>query len=501
MDLQEGKTIFFRTFVKLLVLMIHLIGDVRADPVAHSMSSGKSKIRRRHTSGSSDYNRFMRIRPSLLLSLIGLLAPSALMSPVCGSAALQTHWVGTWATAVQPPGFDPPGSQPLRQVEGQSIRMIVPISLGGQRLRVRFSNRYGNKALTIGSAHVALRRENSAIVAGTDRPLLFAGKASSSIPPGALMVSDPVELALPDSSDVAVSVYIPGAAELKTTHGTVPYASYISDAGDFTGAAAFEKGTTKTTWYWLDGIEVQAPPGTGAVVALGDSITDGAASAPDSNGSWPSVLAKRLVAQRIDRRHQKLAVLNLGISGNRVLHDGAGVSALARFDSDVLARPGVRSLIVLEGINDIGFPNLPASFLGPGANPASDDVSSDEIISGLRQLVERAHDHGLKIYGGTLTPFEGCFYATPAGEAKRQAVNNWVRSPGAFDGVIDFDAVVRDPKDPTHMLAAYDSGDHLHPGNAGYRAMAEAIDLAMLGGGAAGRQKPRHKRDAKSAQP
>ncbi len=393
------------------------------------------------------------------------------------------HWVGTWATAPHTAGFVLPGVQPLKDVHNQTIRMIVPASLGGHRARVRFSNAYGKKPLAIGAAHLAVRKEKAAIVPGTDRPLMFGGKPSFTIPPGALVLSDAITVDLPDLSDVAVTVYIPGDAELATVHSTVPYASYVSEPGDFTSAADLAKAATQLSWYWLDGIDVTAPAAAGAIVAFGDSITDGAAAKPDTNGSWPSALAKRLLAQP----GPKMGVLNLGISGNRILHDGAGVSALTRFDADVLGQPGVRTLLVLEGINDIGFPSIrgfPGG--GNGENPfaafAAEEVSADEIIGGLRQIIERAHAHGIKVFGGTLTPYEGALYFSPQGETKRQAVNEWIRSGKAFDGVIDFDAAVRDPQHPSKFLPAYQSGDNLHPSNAGYKLMADTVDLSMLRG-------------------
>jgi lysophospholipase L1-like esterase len=391
------------------------------------------------------------------------------------------HWVATWAAAPHASGFALPGTQPLRDVENQTIRMVVPTSIGGRRVRVRFSNTYGTKPLTLTGVHIAVRKEKSAIVPGTDRALTFGEKPSFTIPPGARAVTDAVDLELPDRSDVAITVYVAGKTELTTVHGTVPYASFVSEAGNFTGAADLINASTQRSWYWLDGIDVLAPTAVGAIVAFGDSITDGAASTPETNGSWPSGLAARLLAARGSRA----GVLNLGISGNRVLHDGAGVSALARFDADVLAQPGARTLIVLEGINDIGFPNIPPGFFGRGrgdnaVNPAADDVSADEIIGGLRQLVERARIHGLKVIGGTLLPYEGALYFSPAGEAKRQAVNTWIRSSKTFDAVVDFDAAVRDPEHPSKFLPDLQSGDNLHPNNAGYKKMADVIDLALL---------------------
>jgi len=392
------------------------------------------------------------------------------------------HWVATWAAAPHSSGFALPGTQPLRDVQNQTIRMVVPVSIGGRRVRVRLSNTYGTKPLTLSAVHIAVRRDKSSIEPGSDRTLTFSAKPSFTIPPGARAVSDPVDLEVPDRSDVAISVYVAGKAELTTVHATVPYASYVSQTGNFTGAPDLSDAAMQRSWYWIDGVDVVAPAGVGAIVAFGDSITDGAASTPDTNGSWPSVLAARVLAAGAGRR----AVVNLGISGNRILHDGAGINALARFDADVLAQPGARTLILLEGINDIGFPNIPAGRFGGDAgnafNPSAEDVSADEIIGGLRQLIERARLHGLRVIGGTLLPYEGALYFSPAGEAKRQAVNTWIRSSKAFDGVIDFDAAVRDPGAMSKFLPALQSGDNLHPNNAGYKKMADVIDLAMLGG-------------------
>jgi lysophospholipase L1-like esterase len=360
--------------------------------------------------------------------------------------------------------------------------MVVPLSIGGRRVRVRLSNTYGTKPLTLSAVHVAVRKDKGAIVPGSDHALTFGSKPSFTIPPGARAVSDPVDLEVADRSDLAISVFVAGKADLTTVHATVPYASFVSQAGNFAGTADLSDAAMQRSWYWIDGVDVVAPASVGAIVAFGDSITDGAASTPDTNGSWPSVLAARLLAGGT-----RSAVVNLGISGNRILHDGAGVNALARFDADVLAQPGARALILLEGINDIGFPNIPAGRFGGDAgnafNPSAEDVSADEIIGGLRQLIERARLHGLKVIGGTLLPYEGALYFAPAGEVKRQAVNAWIRSSRAFDAVIDFDAAVRDPGSMSKFVPALQSGDNLHPNNAGYKKMADAIDLAMLGAG------------------
>ena len=333
----------------------------------------------------------MRKRAALVFVLVSL------ASPAIAQQSSREHWVGSWATAPHDATFALPGAQPLREIENQTIRMIVPSSLGGRRVRVRVSNTYGKSPLTLTAVHIALRKDKSSIVPGTDRTLTFGQKSSFTIPPGARAVSDPVDLVLPDGNDVAISVYVAGKAQLTTVHGTVPYASYVSRAGDFSGAVDVPNATTQPSWYWIDGLDVMAPADTGAIVAFGDSITDGAASTPETNGSWPSVLAGR-----VRSAGGKTSVLNVGISGNRVLHDGAGVNALARFDSDVLAQPGVRTLIVLEGINDIGFPNIPASFFGRGGganapDPKADEVSAEEIIGWLCHLIEGAHFHGVKV--------------------------------------------------------------------------------------------------------
>lgn len=384
-----------------------------------------------------------------------------------------THWVGTWAASPAPAGSSAP------HFEKQTLRLIVHASIGGNLVRIHLSNTFGAQPLRIGSAHVALRKTGAEIVAGTDKPLTFSGRTSALIPAGALIVSDAVALKLPAFSDLALTIFLPDAVTATTEHPMALQTSYVSPAGDFTESAAWPAGsTTISSWPFLTGVYVAAPAGSGAVIALGDSITDGAASKPDANGRWPDVLAKRLAS----RGGGGVGVLNEGISGNRLLHDGAlpnwpifGPSTLARFDRDVAAQPGVRAVIVLIGINDIGHP-------GAGA-PNSDDVSAEDIIAGLKQLIDRAHERGLKIFGCTLTPFEGTAftgYYTPQKDLKRGAVNEWIRTGRAFDGLIDFDKVTRDPQRPSRMLPAFDSGDHLHPNGAGLKAMGEAIDLSLL---------------------
>ena len=343
--------------------------------------------------------------------------------------------------------------------------MIARSSVGGRRVAVKFSNAFGSGALAIGSAHIALREKESAIIAGSDHALTFGGKSSFTIPPGADAVSDPVDLDVPKLADIAVTVYVPGEAPLPTNHLTGLHTTYVSREGDFTGAPSIADATTRQSWYWLSEIDVLAARDGGTVVAFGDSITDGATSTPDTDHSWPSLLARRLAANKATAN---VAIVNEGISGNRLLADGAGVSALARFDRDVLGQPGVKWLIVLEGINDIGI----------GGRGGS--VPADELIGAHKQLIERAHLHGIKAIGATLTPFGGAGYYSEEGETMRQAVNRWIRTSHDYDAVIDFDQATRDPAAPGQIRADYNIRDHLHPNDAGYQAMADAVDLSLF---------------------
>jgi len=349
--------------------------------------------------------------------------------------------------------------------------MIVHTTIGGRRVRVQLSNAFGTSALTIGAAHIALRDKDSAIVAGSDRPLSFGGKPSFTIPPAADAVSDPVDLDVPKLGDLVISVFIPNEATTPTIHLTGLHTTYISSQpGDLTGAASIADPKTVQLWYWISGVDVEAHEKSSAIVAFGDSITDGATSTPDANRSWPSQLAERLDQ---NKSTADLAIVNEGISGNRLLNDGAGVSALARFDRDVLAQPGVKWVIVLEGINDIGIGGR------PGAQPP-DAVTADDIIGAHKQIIERAHLHGIKAIGATLTPYVGAAYATDQGEAIREAVNDWIRNSHMYDAVIDFDKAVQDPANPKQILAAYNIRDHLHPNDDGYKAMAAAVDLSIF---------------------
>ena len=379
------------------------------------------------------------------------------------------RWVATWGAS---PVAPLPANTTNTGFTNQTVRLVVHASLGGNQVRVRLSNAFGTQSLVIGAAHVALRSMNAATVAGTDRAFTFSGSASVTIPPGALVVSDGVKLDVPPLSDLAVSLYLPGPTGQATWHAAALSTNYVSAPGNFTAAADMPVDHTVASWFYLTDVEVTSAKATMAIVTFGDSITDGTRSTPDTNHRWPNLLAERLA-----QRHINLSVVDEGIAGNRVLHDFVGPNALARFDRDVLTQPGAGYVTVLLGINDIG--DISRVLTGP-PGLAPQPVSADEIIAGHKQMITRAHQQGLKIVGCTLTPFEGAAYFTPEGATKRQAVNQFIRTGGAYDGVIDFDAVVREPLHPARILAMFDSGDHLHPNDAGYKAMADAIDLSLF---------------------
>jgi lysophospholipase L1-like esterase len=402
---------------------------------------------------------------SLFLS-IALLLPGA-----------QPVWVATWAASAAPQLADRAQMTSAKLVfDNQTVREIVHISLGGDAVRVRLSNAFGKDEVEIGAARVAIREKGSAIAAGSDRALTFSGRNGVRIPPNGIVVSDPVQVKAASGSDLAISLFLPKSATGGGVHYSAQQTSYIA-SGNRTSDASLDGAAPLTSWAYLAGVDVQASGKAATIVAFGDSITDGARSTVDTNRRWPDVLAGRL---RGSKHGKQLAVVNAGIGGNRILHDATsnvrfGVNALARFDRDVLAQPGVRYLIILEGINDLGHAGSSA--------PESESVTAEDIIAGITQLAERAHEKGIKVFGATLTPFEGTpfkGYFTPEKETRRKAVNQWIRTTKALDGFVDFEKAVRDPAHPDRMLPAYDGGDHLHPGDAGYKAMGEAIDLKLF---------------------
>ena len=378
---------------------------------------------------------------------------------------MATHWVGTWtATPAPADGVT---------LNGPTIRMYPRISVGGDEIRLRLSNAAGGSDLTIASTHVALRgQETASIQPGTDHVVTFNHGPSVKIPPGAFVISDPVALRVEPLADLAVSVHIPN--ELTASFGvTGRYSrqfSYISPPGDFTDHEVMHTSRVVDDWYFLCGIDVKTSKDVGGIVAFGDSITDGNISTYDAFCRWPDQLARRLVA----RGKREFGVMNQGLGGNRICHDVRGDSGVKRFDRDVLAQPGVTHAIILLGIND----------LRNRQGLEEEVVSAQDMINGLHQMAIRARDRGIKVFGGTLTPFENETFLvgaySPEREAKRVAVNEWIRTVTVFDAVIDFDAGLRDPDRPSRMLPEYDNGDHLHPGDVGLCRMGDLIDLSLF---------------------
>ena len=404
-----------------------------------------------------------------VLAAAALSVSSFVLSPA--SAQVQTtSWISSWTASPQAPRGVMPAS-----FSNRTIRQIVHLSIGGDKVRLRLSNEFGTKPILIGAASVAMAGKSSDIVSASLRALTFGGAKSVIIQPGAPAVSDPVEFNVAPLSDVAVSLYLPAATELGTVHAVGLQTAYVSTTGDFTASTEFPVEDRFENRFFLTGVMVEPSSPVRAIVTFGDSITDGMRSTVDANARWPDVLARRLKAAGLG-----VAVLNQGISGNRVLSDGAGVSALARFERDVLSQPGVSHVVIFVGINDIGFP-------GTAIEPGGIVRTADEIIAGYKQLIERAHLRAIKVIASPLTPFENALaggpnqgYFTPEKEAKRLAVNNWIRTSGVFDGLIDFERVVADPAHPSAIAAACDSGDHLHPNDAGYKAMGESVDLKLF---------------------
>jgi lysophospholipase L1-like esterase len=378
---------------------------------------------------------------------------------------LPDHWVGTWATAPMAANNKPdgPGSADM------TLRQIVHVSLGGAYTRVVLTNEFGTEPLTIGAVHVALSAGGGSIKLATANAVTFGGSPTITIPAGALAVSDGFALKLPTGADVAVSIFVPAQTISKLSqHGFADQTNYMAP-GNVVGKASLEGAKEFTNWSFLKGIDVRVAAEDASIVTFGDSITDGAKSTKDANLRWPDVFAARLAK---DKKTAGLGVLNMGIGGNRVLHDNTGPNALARFDRDVIAQAGVKYVVVMESINDIGHAFDPKK--------PYDVVSAADIIQGFKQMADRAHSHGIKIIGATLTPYVGAGYQSAEGEAARTAVNTWIRTSNDLDGVIDFDKATQDPANPTVFNPAYDSGDHLHPKDEGYKAMGAYVDLKLF---------------------
>ena len=382
--------------------------------------------------------------------------------------AQTSPWISSWTASPQAPRGVMPTS-----FSNQTIRQVVRLSIGGNKVKIRLSNEFGIAPLLIGSVSVAT--VHGGAEAAENLPVTFGGSRSIVIPPGAPALSDTIELQVAPLSDIAVNLYLPETTELATVHRVGQQTAYVSGPGDFTAKSSFPVVDKFDHRFFLTGVMVVPSTPARAIVTFGDSITDGTNSTLDANARWPDVFARRLKDAGIHA-----AVLNQGISGNRVLSDGAGVSALARFERDVLSQPGVTHVVIFVGINDMGF-------TGTAIEPFGLIRTADEIIAGYKQLIERARLRSIKVIGSPLAPFENAQagrpsqgYYTPAKEMTRQAINKWIRTSGAFDGLIDFEQALADPKNPTAMIAAFDSGDHLHPNDAGYRAMAESIDLKLF---------------------
>lgn len=440
------------------------------------------------------------------MSLKRLLVGFVVAVIVTGSAGAQTarkpaapeHWVSTWATALQlmppaprrpppatgapavpvapgppapaasaPAPIGPPPHNLPQSFTDQTLRMVVRTSIGGRRIRISLSNMLSAEPLSIGAAHLAVHAGHGAIAPNSGRPLTFSGEASFVVPPGVLMLSDPVDLEVVPLTDLAVSLYLPGPTGPPSSHTIGTRTSYVA-RGNVAAQASLPADTATTTAYaWLSSVDVVAPADAFSIVTFGDSITDGYATTTDANRAWPALLAQRLAG---DKRTRHIAVVNQGISGNQVLRNGAGLSMLARFDRDVLSRPGVKWVVLLGGINDI---NISGRF-------GNDPLTAEQLIDGYEQIIARSRAHGIRVVGATVTPQEGQRTATAQGEEIRQAANRWIRTSGRFDAVVDFDAAVRDPALPARIRPDYDPGDHIHPNDAGNQAMAAAFELSVF---------------------
>jgi len=394
-------------------------------------------------------------------------------------AASTNAWIATWATSPQSGTPDP--REPLLNIDNQTVRERVRASIGGSRIRLRFSNEFGSSPLLIGAATVAIPKDVSTIKEESIRNVTFEGRNSIEIPAGAPVLSDPISLQLTPGAEISISIYFPNRLTTPTLHAFAFKHAVVSQHGDFTHERKIDPAALSTASILVTAVLVPAQPSNRLVVAFGDSISDGDGSTVDADNNYPNNLIRRIAKTS---NGSTLAVVNEGIVGNRLLRDSEifGVSALARFDRDALVLPGVTHIVLLEGINDIGF--VGAKMDGQYLADPAETRSAQDIIDAYRQLISRAHARGIKVIGATITPCEGVDipgYYSDAKETVRETVNKWIRTGGAFDGMIDFDAVVRDPDHPTRLLPKFASKDHLHPNDTGYKAMADSIDLALFG--------------------
>jgi lysophospholipase L1-like esterase len=402
------------------------------------------------------------------------------------AGAQRNAWIATWAAS--PDWADPDPKLPLLNLEDQTVRERVRVSIGGAQICIRFSNEYGSAPLLIGSATIAVPNDPASVKSGSIQTVTFAGRNSVTVPAGAAVLSDPAAFPVISGAEISISLYFPKRVATPTVHELALKRAVVSQHGDYTRAEKIDAGATSKSSIAVSAVLVPAQPSQRLVVAFGDSVTDGDGSTVDADHNWPSDLIRRLGTTP---EGSQLAVVNAGLAGNRLLSDGLragagfgagfGVSALARFDRDALALPGVTHIVLLEGINDIGFPG--AELGGRYLADPSDIRGPEDLIGAYRQLISRAHAHGVKLICATISPFEGVDlpgYYSDSKEATRQAVNKWIRTGGSFHGVIDFDAVLRDPDHPSRLLPRFASKDHLHPNDAGYQAMADAIDLALF---------------------
>jgi lysophospholipase L1-like esterase len=399
----------------------------------------------------------------------------------CGTATAHSaeHWVGTWATA--PQAFMPGA---LETFHNQTVRLIIHTSIAGSKIRIRISNSHGTRALRLGAVRVALARTGPDISSGTDRAVTFGGRAGVMIGAHQTAMSDPVEVEVPASTALAITMFFPQRSPATTSHFLALQTGYVSPKkGNFTAAVRFPVERTIESWPFLTGVDVLTCSDSAAIIVFGDSTVDGDGSTPNANRRWPDLLLKRLLGE--PGLPASLAVLNEGLIGNRLLADSPrdkefgdalGRAGIVRFTRDALDQAGVKSVIVRIGGNDIGLPGAVVKAAPP--------VTAESLIEGYRKLIALAHARGVRIIGTTIAPSEGATLApnfyTPDKEAVRQRVNTWLRQQSQFDGLIDVDGALRDPDHPARLLPAYDSGDHLHPGDAGYAASADAVDLSLL---------------------